>query len=161
MGFNIFDILVVAYTGYGSVRGFRRGLGNELPRLIAILLFVLTGWGISHWIRSGLGEIQHLTGQTIGGVGFIGLYVASFYLAKFIRGHTSRWVLKHVPNPEHQKKCGVGAGGFRALVLGCTLIVFLGLMPLGFLKTPFSQGSFIGRNLIRFVVPVYDKLSGQ
>lgn len=161
MSFNIFDILTAVYVGLGSWRGGRRGLTFELPRLIWLLLFILTGCSLSHWMRLLFSKIGAVTGQAAGGLGFLGVFAAAFIVARRLRARFGQWLAQRLPVETVQKRGGAVAGGLRALVISCTLIVFIGLMPLGFISVPFRHGSFIGRHLIRLVVPAYEKIAGQ
>src|SRR5436190_2030157 len=104
MGFNLFDVLVVAYVAYGAWKGWRRGLGRELSALLAVALFVLTGWGMAHWIRGAVETVGHYTGQSIHGVSLIVLLVGSFILAGKVRGRVRRWVETRWPVERWQKR---------------------------------------------------------
>jgi len=161
VSFNLLDLLAIGYTGYGAWRGARRGLSRELPRFIMILLFVLTGCTLSHWMRVIFGKINVVTGLAAGGVSFVALFAMAFLLARHARTRFAQRLRERFPDENFQLRGGAIVGSLRSLVIACTLIVFIGLMPLGFVSLPFAQGSFIGRNLIRLIVPVYEKIAGQ
>lgn len=161
MSFNLLDVLAVAYAGYGAWRGVRNGLSRELPRLVMILLFILTGCTLSHWMQLVFGKINAMTGHIAGGFGFIGMFAAAFLLARTFRKRFADWLRGKLPGEAIETRGGAAVGGLRTFVIACTLIVFIGLMPLGFISVPFRQGSFLGRGLIHLVVPLYEKIAGQ
>ena len=161
MSFNLIDAVALAYVAYGVRLGWKRGLSSELPRLVMILLFVLSGCTLSHWLRVIFGKINVLTGHIAGGFGFVGMFAAGMFLARLFRNRFTSWLSGKLPVEAIQKRGGAIIGGLRTLVIACTLIVFIGLMRFGIVSEPFAQGSFIGRNLIHLVVPVYEKIAGQ
>jgi hypothetical protein len=161
MRFNFLDILVAGAALAGMLRGRRRGLALELPQLIGLLAFVLTGSTLAGLTRGLLAGMSVATGRSVGLAGLVGLFIVSTALARRFRAELAAWAARKYPAPASQKRLGGLAGGLRGLIIGSTLIVFCGLLPIGVAKKPFADGSFIGRHLIRWVVPVYDKLTGQ
>lgn len=161
MSFNLLDIAVAAYVVYGAMKGRKRGIAEELPQLIALLIFVLTGCGLFKWAKKLISGVHQLTGQALGVLSFVAIAVGAFLIARKFRAAIKNWVEQKTPAEESRKQSGMIVGGFRALVIGAAIVVFIGLLPLGALGRPFSSGSFLGRNLIRFVVPVYDELAGN
>lgn len=161
MGFNLFDIAVLGYVAYGLWRGHHRGLSQELPRVVGILVFVMTGFGIFRWTSRGLSSVSQTTGVTLGIVGFVLLVAGAWWISGRLSRRISSLSDKHIADKVAQKKLGMIVGGLRTLVIGCFIIVYLWLLPLGELSKPFSGGSFFGRNLIQFIVPVYEKVAGE
>lgn len=161
MGFNLLDILVAGYIAWGAWRGARRGLAHVLPGLISITVLILTGYGMYHWTGKAVVQTEHLLGRTTGLFGFVAAMVAAIVIVRLFRAKIRAWAAKQFPDPPAQKRAGAIAGGLRALIIGSTVIVFFGLLPLNPFRAPFANGSFIGRNLIRYVVPVYESLSGE
>jgi hypothetical protein len=161
MGFNLIDAAAAAYVGLATWRGRRRGLAYELPRTLKVLVLALTGAGLWHWTGAALGEVARATRLRLGAVGGVGAVTAAFFLVQHFKAQIRAWAARRFSESGLQRRGGALLGGLHALVLSSFLIVFTGLLPLGPLKAPFARGSFIGRNLIRFVVPVYANLSGQ
>lgn len=161
MGFNLLDILLLLYIACGVYRGYSRGLAVEVPRLVNVLVPVLTGYGLYRWMGWALEDATRLLGLNTHAPGVLALMGAAWWLVWQLRARLRNWVALRFLDETRQKRGGAVVCGVRALVLGSTIIVFVGLLPVGFLAKPFSQGSFVGRNLIRYVVPLYEEVSGK
>lgn len=148
-------------TAVGAIRGRLRGLPRELPRLLGVTVAVLTGAGLFSWTGQVLSTTQHLTRQSLGLTGGLALVIAAFVIVRHFKQQVHDWTARRFPEPRLQRRAGAVAGGLRALMLGCFVVVFLGLLPGNPLKAMFARGSFFGRTLIQFVVPVYDTVTGQ
>jgi uncharacterized membrane protein required for colicin V production len=159
MSFNLIDLILAGYIGWGIWRGRRRGLTTEATRTILLLLAVLTGYGLARWTGKALGQLATVTGQGTGPLGVLGVMIATYVLARHFRRQLQTRIAKRFPDEQIQRKGGATAGGIRALVLGSTLVVLIGLMPLGVLSKPFNSGSLVGRNLRRYVVPAYQAVT--
>ena len=77
MDVSLIDLLVVAGVGYGVWRGWHRGLPAELPRVLGLVVFGVSGTGLIRWTSQVLAETRHLTGQATGAVGTVGLMVGA------------------------------------------------------------------------------------
>ncbi len=161
MSFNLLDIGTVVYVAYAVWRGRRRGLAFELPRVLKVFVLAFTGAGLWHWTGAALDQFSKLTRQHVGTIGGAGLMVAAYFLVQHFKAQIRAWAEKKFPDGTLQRRGGAVLGGLHALVLSSFLIVFIGLFPGNPLKGPFAQGSFIGRNLIHYIVPVYENVSGQ
>lgn len=161
MGFNILDLAVLAYVGFGAWRGFRNGFAKEVPRVVGWLVFTITGYGLFRWLARGLHSASQMTGYTVGIVGIVGVIVGAWLLSGLIRRRMSEHAAQSVADDGKQRTLGMITGGVRTLVIACFVIVYLGLLPIGVLNRPFANGSFFGRTLIRFVVPVYETVAGE
>ncbi len=161
MHFNLLDLFVVAYVVYGIIRGRQRGLPRELPKLLGVTVAVLTGAGLFHWTGKALNAAQLVTRQSVGLTGSVAIVIAAFLLVRHFKAKIRDWTARRCPDQTLQRRAGAAAGGLRTLVIGCFVIVFLGLLPFNPFKAPFARGSFFGRNLIRFVVPVYNNVAGE
>jgi uncharacterized membrane protein required for colicin V production len=161
MGFNLLDILLLLYIAWSVHRGYRRGLAVELPRLVNVLVPVLTGYGLYRWTGWVLKDATRLMGLNTHAPGVLTIMFAAWWLVWRFRVRLHDWVARKFLDETQQKRGGAAVRGARALVLGSAIIVFIGLLPLGFLNRPFSQGSLVGRNLIHYVVPVYETVTGK
>ena len=161
MGFNLLDILLLSYVAYSVHRGYGRGLAVEVPRLINVLVPVLTGYGLNRWMGRALKDMTHALGLNTHAPGVLIIMFAAWWLVWQFRVRLRTRVAQRFPDEGQQKLGGAAVRGVRALVLGSTNIVFVGLLPIGILGRPFSQGSFVGRSLIRYVVPLYEGVSGK
>ena len=161
MGFNGFDILLQLYIALSVSSGYGQGLAAEVQRLLNVLVPVLTGYGLYRWMGWALKDVTHWLGLDTHAPGVFVLMGVAWWLVWQLRARLRTWVTQRFADETLQKRGGAAVRGFRALVLGSTVIVFIGLLPVGFLGRPFSQGSFVGRTLIRYVVPVYEEVSGK
>jgi uncharacterized membrane protein required for colicin V production len=151
--FNFVDFFTLAYVLFGSRRGRTRGLGGELPRLIGVSLFFVTGGGLYHWTETLMIQMSAPARQTSGALGLIGVLVGAYFVARQIRARVRSWAEQNFPGDRTQKLGGCVAGGLRAFVIASCLILFFSALPLGFLVAPFRQGSLVGRTLNRLVAP--------
>jgi uncharacterized membrane protein required for colicin V production len=161
MPFNLIDILLAVYIGWGAWRGRRRGLTDEASRVILLLLAILTGYSLVRWIGRILHEWSKVTGQLAGPIGALGIMIGAYLLARHLRQRLRDTFAVRFPDPATQQHGGTMAGATRTLIIGSTIIVFIGLMPLGPIAKPFSSGSITGRILIRAIVPAYHHLAGN
>jgi uncharacterized membrane protein required for colicin V production len=157
MGF--LDFVVLAYITYGVIKGRRRGLVAELPSTVSLALFFLTGWGLFKIMYRGLAQASALAGQSVGILTFGGLVAASVALVRKMRSRL-RWLAEKSADEHHQRIAGAIAGGVRAFLHASVVLLILAHWPLHFLTRPLAQGSLLGRGLVRFVLPVYDKTHG-
>jgi uncharacterized membrane protein required for colicin V production len=150
MSFGIADFPAAAYFAWGALKGRRRGLSTELPRLASVTVALITGAGLSIWTDRIFGEFNKLTGQTAGALGWGGILVGAFYLARQFRGVMGRWIEHQVPEESVQQKAGMAAGFLRTLVIGCIITIFLLRTPLAFLVRDSKMG-----DLAHAVAPLY------
>jgi hypothetical protein len=161
MPFNLIDILLAGYIAWGAWRGRQRGLTDESTRVILLLLAILTGYSLARWTGRVLHELSVVTGQLAGPLSALGIMIGAYLLARHLRQRIRQTIAARYPDPSTQQRAGTIAGATRALIIGSTVIVFVGLIPLGPVTKPFSTGSITGRILIRTIVPVYDHLAGN
>ncbi len=161
MDFNLLDILLLLYIGYSVYRGYSHGLAAEVPRLINVLMPVLAGYGLNRWMGWALKDVTHLFGLNTHAPGVLTVMFVAWWLVRQFRVRLRTWVEQRFFDETLQRRGGAIVRGVRALVLGSTIIVFVGLLPIGFPGRPFSHGSFVGRNLIRYVVPLYEEVAGK
>ncbi len=155
----IIDLLIAAYVALAARRGRRRGLAAELPGAFSITVFALTGWGLFKIMWRGLSQAGTLTARSAPLLTFFGLVAGSIFLWRKMRERV-RWVAQKWPEPRHQRLGGGIAGGVRAFVLSATLLLILAHWPLHGMTRWIAESSFLGRALIRVVLPVYEKTHG-
>ncbi len=78
MTYGLADYAAAGYLAWGGLKGRRRGLSVELPRLVSVTLALVTGAGLSRWAGHALAEIHKLTGQIAGASGWGGSLVGAF-----------------------------------------------------------------------------------
>lgn len=161
MNWNLIDLVALAYVIWGIFRGYRRGVAAELPSVVGWGVSLFTGSGIYRWTMRGFAQLSDVAGQSFGAAGFVIVLVGSYFLIRQLRRHIRTWAEKRVNEESLQKKLGAAAGGFRALLLSSFLILFLGLLPVGPLREPFTKDSFVGRVLNTVVMPVYEATHHQ
>jgi uncharacterized membrane protein required for colicin V production len=147
---GVTNFVAAGYLAWGGFKGRRRGLAVELPRLVSVTLALVTGAGLTRWANHALGEIDKLTGQIAGALGWGGALVGAFYLARQLRGWMGRWIMSQLPEESAEKRAGMAAGLLRTLVIGLIVTLFLLHTPLAFLVRDSAMGS-----LARVVQPVY------
>jgi uncharacterized membrane protein required for colicin V production len=148
MHFNFVDVIIAAYAWLGAVRGRRNGLAAELPWAISWAVALFTGSGIYRWTSRGLESAGHAAGVTFGLFGFAAVLVAAYLMVRKLRRRIGRLAEMKVSGDQSRRRWGAVAGGLRAFLFCSCLILFFSLLPLGILKKPFTEGSFIGRIVI-------------
>lgn len=153
------DLLIAGYVVISAWRGQRRGLVRELPGAFSITVFALTGWGLFKIMWRGLSQAGTLTARSAPLLTFFGLAAGSVFLWRKMRDRL-RWVAQQWPEPRQQRLGGAAAGGVRAFVLSATLLLILAHWPLHGMTRWIPERSWLGRALIRVVLPVYEKAHG-
>ena len=154
---NIVDYLALAFMGYGVWRGWQKGLGYELPSLISVAIFALTGFGVIRWTYKGLTTAAHLSPLWIGFLGAPFLFVGAVILVRHRLKSIQVWTEKQFQAPQ-QKSYGAAAGFLRTAIIAGFLIVYLGLLNVGFIHRTFAERSLFGRTLATWILPVYQTL---
>ena len=154
MNIGFLDWVLIVYVGWGIRRGYRQGLPEELPKLVGILVFLVTGWGLFRWMNHALAEANQILSKLTGGVSFLGLLAGAFLLARHFRGRLRQAATERFGE---QKKAAAVVGGMRAFFVASVLILVLAHWPLRFLTRPLAEASLLGRGLTRYVLPVYEK----
>jgi uncharacterized membrane protein required for colicin V production len=147
---GLVNFVAAGYLAWGGLKGRRRGLAIELPRLLSVTLAFVTGAGLSLWADHALSEVDKLTGQIVGALGWGGTLVGAFYLARQLRARMGQWILDQLPEETAEKRAGMAAGLFRTLVISLIITLFLLHTPLAFLVRDSVMGG-----LARVFQPVY------
>jgi hypothetical protein len=71
------DSAVAGYLAWGVLKGRRRGLSVELPRLASASMALVTGAGWAHWIARAVVEMNELAGKATAALGWGGSLVGS------------------------------------------------------------------------------------
>jgi branched-subunit amino acid ABC-type transport system permease component len=156
---GVLDLVAIAYFGYAARKGCKRGLAVELPSAISIGIFFVTGCGLYRWTGRTLAELGHLTGQTLGVAGFVGLVVSTVVTVRCLRKRVQDWVERRY-SVRQRALGGMVVGAVRAFLLVCVALLVLVHWPLRSLTQPFAEGSTLGRCLTKWVLPVYEKTHG-
>jgi uncharacterized membrane protein required for colicin V production len=144
------NFVAAGYLAWGGLKGRRRGLALELPRLVSVTLAFVTGAGLSLWADHALSEIDKLTGQIMGALGWGGALVGAFYLARRLRARMGRWIMDRLPEESVEKRAGMAAGFMRTFVISTIITLFLLHTPLAFLVRDSMMGG-----VAKAVQPVY------
>jgi len=148
---GLVDSITAAYLAWGTIKGRRRGLSGELPRLTSVTLALPSGSTLLHWTERAIGEFNKITGQIAGALGWAGGLLGSFYVVRSFRERMRQWAEQHWSDQRLQKRAGMAAGFLRTLFISCTIVLFV-------LHTHFAfliRDSVMGRSLARIVTPVY------
>ncbi|HUK83131.1 MAG TPA: CvpA family protein [Verrucomicrobiae bacterium] len=155
---SVLDYVVLAYVGFGVIRGLKRGLFKELPAALGIVVFFVTGCGLYRWTGHALAQMNHWTGQGLGVLSFIGLAGGVIILVRRLRAWLGAWAEHHFA--PHARWGGAIVGGLRTFVFASVMLLVLIHWPLRAVTRPVAQSSLLGRALTRYVLPLYDKTHG-
>src|ERR1017187_1545809 len=150
MSLGLADFVAAGYLAWGTRKGWRRGLSVELPRLASVTLALITGAGLARWTDHAFEEINKLTGQAAGALGWGGILVGAFYLARQFRDWMGRQITGLLPEETVQKRAGMVAGFLRTLVISSIITICVLHTPLAFLVRDSAMGG-----LARIIQPVY------
>lgn len=151
---GLLDVLILLWIGFAVWRGQRNGLAVEMPRLVGIAVFALTGFGLFTWTNRALTEASRVTGLATNGAGFVSLLLASWFLARHGRERIGDWARRRWGRAPG--KAAV-VGGVRGFLLVCVVLLVFAHWPLKWLTRPVAEASALGRLLTRHVLPVYEK----
>ena len=156
MSIGVLDIVAATYVFYCVRKGRKRHLSRELPSLVGWLVFFITGCGLYKWTGRALLEVNHLTRQSVGVISFLGMAFGTVMIVRRLRAHIGQWAEQKCV-AETQKLAGAIAGGLRSFLIISIVLLTFAHWPLHFLTRPFAEGSLLGRSLVKFVLPVYEK----
>jgi hypothetical protein len=86
------DSAVAGYLAWGVLKGRRRGLSVELPRLASASMALVTGAGWAHWIARAVADMNELAGKTTAAIGWGGCLVGSRYVVPWFRTRAGLWI---------------------------------------------------------------------
>jgi hypothetical protein len=155
---NFVDCLAFAFMGYGIWRGWRKGLGYELPGLIGVAVFAVSGFGAIRWTYVGLSTVSSYS--PFFRIGFLAapfIFFGAFLLVRHRLKQIQAWADQRFRGPR-QKTYGAVAGLLRTAIIAGFLIVYLSLINVGFIHRTFGERCLIGRTLTTWVLPVYQTL---
>lgn len=161
MHFNLIDIALLAYVVFGAIWARRRGIGVEVQSAAGWFVAMLTGSGIYRWTTKGLEQVSHATGLTLGIFSFITIFVAAYLVVRRLKQRIRAHAERRFAESEHLRHIGMIAGGLRALFLSSFVMLFIMILPIGFLRNPFQAGSLVGRVLHRVIMPVHRLTHGE
>ncbi len=144
------NFVAAGYLAWGGLKGRRRGLAVELPRLLSVTLALVTGAGLTLWADHVLAEFNKVIGHLASALGWGGSLVGAFYLARQLRARMGRWIMDRLPEESVEKRAGMAAGFLRTLVISTIITLFLLHTPLAFLVRDSMMGG-----VAKSVQPVY------
>jgi hypothetical protein len=145
------DSAVAGYLAWGILKGRRRGLSVELPRLASASLALVTGAGWSHWIARAVAEMNELAGKTTAALGWGGCLAGSRYVIPWFRTRAGQWISQRYPTEALQNNGGMAAGFARTLFLSSMTVMLLLHTPLAF----FVRDSVLGRGLMKVMPSIH------
>src|SRR5260221_183254 len=145
------DLVAAGYLTWGVLKGRRRGLSVDLPRLVSVALAFVTGAGLFRWSAHVLGEMNKLGGQVVGVLGWSACLAGSFYAVRWFRTRAGERIANRYPVETLQKRGGMIAGFLRTFFISTMVTLILLHTPLAFLV----GNSVMGRNVVKIVQPVY------
>jgi len=155
MHFNLIDIAILAYVVFSVIWARRRGIGVEVQSAAGWLVAMLTGSGIYRWTTKGLEQFSHATGLSFGIVSFLAIFVVAWLMVRRLKGRIRNYAEKRFAESPHLRVAAMVVGGLRALFLSSFVMMFIMMLPIGFLRSPFQEGSLIGRVLNHVIMPVH------
>jgi len=154
---NFVDWLALFYIGYGTWQGWRKGLSQELPRLIGVAVFALTGIGLFRWTFHALHSASDWSPLKIGILGIPIFLFSSFILLKNGSKIIASWSDQRFDEKKHPLY-GAAVGFLRTSIVAGFLVVYLGLWNIGFIHRTFAEHSILGRTLTTWVLPIHQNL---
>lgn len=137
------DILSVAYVAYGTVRGGRRGLGDEAFRLFRLAIAFAAGCGLHKLVGNGIGRLLSIGSDVSAPVAFAVTVAGAWWLLRRARIVFAAWAEKRLGR--HARLGGAIAGGLRSALLALSIaatINMAGHVPGG---DAVRRGSWVGR----------------
>jgi uncharacterized membrane protein required for colicin V production len=151
MMLGLADSAIAGYLAWGVLKGRRRGLSVELPRLASALMAFLTGAGWSHWIARAVAEMNELAGKMTAAIGWGGCLMGSRYVVPWFRAQAGQWISQRYPTQALQNHGGMMAGFARTLFLSSMTVMLLLHTPLAF----FVRDSVLGRGLVKIMPSIH------
>lgn len=155
MRFNLIDIAILAYIVFGVLWARRRGLGVEVQSAVGWLVAMLTGTGIYRWTTKGLDQVSHATGLSFGILSFVAIFVIAWLMVRRLKWRIQSFTERRFAESPRLRILTMIAGGLRALFLSSFVMMFIMMLPIGFLRSPFQEGSLVGRVLNHVIMPVH------
>ena len=152
----LLDLFIVAYIAFSVWRGRKQGIIAEAPGTVSLAVFFFSGWGLLKALYKGLASTSEMVGHSVGLVTFVGLVVLAVVIWKRIQRRI-RWRAEQLCPESKRAAAGAVAGGIKAFLLAAIVLLICAHGPLKAVTRWIPEGTLIGRGLIKFVLPVYDK----
>lgn len=156
-GLHIVDWVAFALILLGGLIGFRRGLSEELARLVSVLVMLVLGWRYFQPISEKIAAITRLDSSTARPVAFVGTCLLAFLVM-----HLIRILLRHVMeitfNKELDRWLGLLAGLLKTAAIVAVVMFTMMLLPNTYLNRTFVAESMIGRRLAPYLPTVLDQI---
>jgi len=151
---TVIDYVALAYLAFGLIRGMLRGLAGELARLTGVAVAVVAGWNLYEPLGEKISEFTRLTGQDSYLAGFLVTCASVWLIMSLIR-----WGMKELMEltfkPLLNRTGGAGAGFLRCALLLSALFMAMGLCRIDYLRTKFTEESFVGAKVNEYLLPMY------
>ena len=136
---NMVDGLVAAYVAFGANRGRRRGLAEEVYRLLRVSLAMVAGCGLYSLVGDLVGKVLSLGADISGPVGFVGSMLGAWSLLRLLKARLVDWGSLRFHS--FIEVGGAIAGGLRALVLALAAMLTAHLAG----RSAFMADSVLGK----------------
>ncbi len=160
IAYNIVDMVAVVLLVVGLLQGLRRGLSGELAGVLSTAIAVGTGCyfyqplGVQTYMHTRLDE------QAAYALAFFLTMAGAFLLMVLVR-ILLRHLMEFTFKGKIERIGGALAGCLRAAVITAAIIFMFSLWPHDYLQRLFREESLAGRNLCKYIPPVYEELANK
>jgi|GEM_PF-2960409 len=146
---NFIDLLLVALAGVGFAKGRRRGLADELYRMINMGFGFITGIGLFKFAGNIAGALPGIEGGNASALGFLGSFGGAVVVIRLLKSKIKDVLEAKLKNPNARMLGGILGGG-KAAIAGLAGISAATLSDVGFLNN-LTSGSAIGSLLQKLI----------
>ena len=157
MQLNAVDVVAVLFVALHVVLSWRRGLSDEVGRLLGALAALVLGWLYCAAIGEWLTRHTRLEGRPATLVGFVGTVLVVMLAAFLVSFLVSRIFKLGLPERADHVLGGV-AGLVKGAVYTVVIFLALNLWPHEYLNRQFGEESLIGSSVLRIVPSVREKI---
>ena len=146
---NLFDVVSAAYMAYGAYVGQKRGLSEELNRLLRLGGSLVVGCGVYALLRHAIVHVLRLDPQVSGFTVFAASFGGAFLILHFLRKRLAAWLESGLPTGM-QAWGGAVAGVIHKFIAVMALIAAIMVSPLA--SRPGLESSLFAK-VARIFVP--------
>ena len=139
---NFIDFLLAGVTGLGFAKGLRRGLAEELYRIINMGFGLITGLGLFKISGNIAGALPGVEDGNASALGFLGSFGAAVAIITLIKSKIKNLLEAKLKNP-HARTLGGIIGGGKAAIAGLAALCAATLSDISFLEK-ITSGSAVG-----------------
>jgi uncharacterized membrane protein required for colicin V production len=137
------DAITLGYMGIAAVRGARRGVGDEVFRLVRVGTALLAGCGLYETVSNALDAVFGSASAVSDTTGFIASFGGAYLLIRMARRQLVAWVAARVSGFARTVG-GALAGALRAGVVVAALMTALHISPV---ENKAAEESWVGRKV--------------